>query len=263
MIRIGVNGAAGRMGRRIIALVTEQDDLALACALECSGHPDLGKDAGAVAGIEPLGVNIAEGMAGRPEVLIDFTTPQSTLQRAREGAQEGVALVIGTTGVSGEQKQEIEQQIASRVPVLTAPNMSIGMNLMFGLAGQVARALGEDYDVEIVEMHHRRKKDAPSGTALRLAERVCEGMSWKPEEVIIHGREGMTGERPARQLAVHAVRGGDATGDHTVIFAGEGERIELVHRASSRDVFARGAIRAARFLAGKPPGLYAMGDVLA
>jgi 4-hydroxy-tetrahydrodipicolinate reductase len=152
--------------------------------------------------------------------------------------------------------------VASKVPVLVTPNMSVGINLLLETVGQVARALGEQYDIEIVETHHRRKKDAPSGTALKLAHAICQALSWDPKEALIYGRQGEVGERPGKQIALLAVRGGDVVGDHTVIFAGEGERIELTHRASSRDVFARGAIRAARFLAGRAPGLYSMKDVL-
>ena len=263
MIRVGVNGAAGRMGRRIVALVAEQKDLQVVCALERPGHPDLGKDAGLLAGVQELGVKVGEGIQGSPQVLIDFSVPESTMRRAAEAASRGVGLVIGTTGLSDEQLARIKREVASKVPVLMAPNMSIGMNVLFRVAGQVAAALGEGYDIEIVEMHHRRKKDAPSGTALRLAESICEAVSWSPKDVLIYGREGIIGERPGRQIAVLAVRGGDVAGDHTVIFAGEGERIELTHRASNRDVFAHGAIRAARFIAGKPPGLYGMKDVLA
>jgi len=184
------------------------------------------------------------------------------LARAVECAELGTAVVVGTTGFSDEQRRTFEREVASKVPVLIAPNMSVGMNLLFELVAEVAGVLGEEYDIEIVEMHHRRKKDAPSGTALKLAERICERMSWHAGEVLLGGRHGMVGERPRRQLAVHAVRGGDVVGDHMVIFAGQGERIELIHRATSRDVFARGALRAARFLVGRPPGLYGMKDVL-
>jgi 4-hydroxy-tetrahydrodipicolinate reductase len=158
--------------------------------------------------------------------------------------------------------KEIQRDVASRVPVLVSPNMSVGVNLLFELAGQVARALGKGYDIEILEAHHRRKKDAPSGTAKELARRLCEALGRGPG-VLRYGREGIVGERPADEIAIHAVRGGDIVGDHTVIFAGEGERLELTHRASSRDVFAHGALRAARFVAGRRPGLYCMADALA
>jgi len=245
-----------------VALLGELEDCALVCALERPGHPELGKDAGAVAGVGELGVPIQESICAAPDVLLDFTSPEASLARAVECAGLGTAVVVGTTGFSDEQRRTFEREVASKVPVLIAPNMSVGMNLLFELVAEVAGVLGEEYDIEIVEMHHRRKKDAPSGTALKLAERICERMSWHAGEVLLGGRHGMVGERPRRQLAVHAVRGGDVVGDHMVIFAGQGERIELIHRATSRDVFARGALRAARFLVGRPPGLYGMKDVL-
>ncbi len=262
MIRLVVNGAAGRMGRRIIALASEARDCAVVCALERPGHPDLGKDAGLVAGIAELAVRIQETISGAPDVLLDFSTPDACAVRAEECARLGIPVVIGTTGLSEEQHRRIRCEVATRVPVLIAPNMSVGVNLLCMLVGEVASVLGEDYDVEIVEMHHRHKKDAPSGTALQLARCICEKLSWDCGKALLYGRQGMTGERPRRQLAVHAVRGGDGVGDHTVIFAGEGERIELTHRASSRDIFARGALRAARFLVGRAPGLYSIKDVL-
>lgn len=262
MIQIAVNGAAGRMGRRIVALLQEQEGCCLACALEMAGHAEVGNDAGLLAGVGELGVPVTETISGTPDVLVDFSVPESAVARAAECAGLGVAVVIGTTGLSEGQVQAIETDVALSVPVLIAPNMSVGVNVLFRLVEEVAAALGEDYDVEIVEMHHRRKKDAPSGTALALARSVCRGHGWDPGEVLSFGRQGMTGERPRRQLAIHAVRGGDVAGDHTVIFAGEGERLELTHRASNRDVFVRGALRAAMFLAGKPPGLYSMKDVL-
>ncbi len=262
MTRIAVNGAAGRMGRRIISLLTEEPDCTLVCALEQQGHPELGKDAGLVAGVGELGVSISERISQTPQVLLDFSAPEATLARARECAQLGTAMAIGTTGLSADQLDEIRREVASKIPVLVAPNMSVGINLLLKLVGEVARALGQHYDVEIVEVHHRRKKDAPSGTALKLAHTICEALGWDRQDVLTYGRQGVVGERPRKQLAVHAVRGGDVVGDHTVIFAGEGERIELTHRASSRDVFARGAIRAAHFLAACKPGLYSMSDVL-
>jgi len=262
VIKTGVAGASGRMGRRLISLLAEQSDCALACAVERPGHPDLGKDAGLVAGVSELGVPVTEQIRGEPDVLLDFSAPDASVGRATECAALGIAVVLGTTGLSPEQVQGLERDVGAKVPLLIAPNMSVGVNLLLELVGQVAQVLGEQYDVEIVETHHRGKKDAPSGTALKLATTICQAFGWEPEQVLNYGRHGAVGERPRRQLAVHAVRGGDVAGDHTVIFAGEGERIELTHRASSRDVFALGAIRAARFLVGRPPGLYSMKDVL-
>jgi len=262
MLKLAVNGAAGRMGRRIIALIAQEPQCTLVCALERADHPELGKDAGIAAGVSPLDVAIGTEIAGAPQVLLDFSSPDAALARARECARLGVAVVLGSTGLSQAQLEEIELNVAREVPVLTAANMSLGINLLLRLVAEVAAALGTSYDVEIIECHHRLKKDAPSGTALKLAESVCQAMSWDPEQALLYGREGMVGERPRQQVAVHAVRGGDVVGDHTVVFAGEGERIELVHRASNRDVFARGALRAARFLPGRAPGLYGMADVL-
>jgi 4-hydroxy-tetrahydrodipicolinate reductase len=262
MLKLAVNGAAGRMGRRIIGLVAESSRFQLVCALEQPEHPEIGTDAGKLAGAEKLGVNVTPHLSGGPDVLIDFSAPKATLRRARECADAKIGLVIGTTGLSAEQEREIETDIARSIPVLKAPNMGLGVNLLFGLVQQVAAALGDDYDVEIIESHHRRKKDAPSGTAGELAKNVCEALGWDADEALTYGREGLTGERPTRQLCVHAVRGGDIVGEHTVLFAGEGERIELTHRASSRDLFARGSLRAARFVAEQPPGSYDMQDVL-
>ena len=265
MIKFGVNGAAGRMGRRLTALLNDQEDCALVCALEGEAHADLGRDAGELAGVGALGVPLVEDM-GRaeclPDVVLDFSTPEATMVRVEQCAAAGVALAIGTTGLQKDDIEYVEREIAARIPVLMSPNMSIGVSLLTQLLGRVASALGEDYDVEIVEMHHRRKTDAPSGTALRFAEAICEAMSWDPGSALVYGRKGPVGERPTGGIAMHAVRGGDVVGDHTVIFAGAGERIEITHRASTRDVFAMGAIRAGRFLAGRGPGLYTMEQVL-
>lgn len=261
-MRIAVNGAAGAMGKRVVSLIAEAEDCELVAALEAPGHPDLGKDAGAVAGTEPLGVQLSCELSGKPEVLVDFSTPEATLARARDCADGGVAILIGTTGLSAEQRAEIEEQIASKVAVLIAPNMSLGVNLLYSLVEHTARALPTGYDIEIVETHHRRKKDAPSGTAMELARRICRTLERDEDSVLRYGRHGPVGQRGTEEIAIHAVRGGDIVGEHVVIFAGEGERIELTHRAGSRQVFALGAIQAARFLLNQPPGLYSMQDVL-
>lgn len=262
-MKVAVNGAAGAMGRRIVALLAGTQDCRLVCALERPDHPALGQDAGLLAGVGALGVSLTAELGAEPDVLLDFSAPDSAMARVRECAAAGTAVVVGTTGLSDEQMRELKEEIAPRVPLLVAPNMSIGVNLLFRLAGEVARALGGGYDIEIVEAHHRRKKDAPSGTARELARRVCAALGRDPEVVLRFGREGLCGPRSADEIGVHAIRGGDVVGDHTVIFAAEGERLELVHKAGSRDVFARGAIRAAMFLAGREPGLYSMQDVLA
>ncbi len=265
MVHFGINGACGQMGRRLIGLLAEEEDCSLAWAAERADHPDLGRDAGVVAGLGELGVAVKDSVAAadrKPDVVLDFSAPAGIATRAQACAELGAALVIGTTGLDAESLRVIEVDIAARIPVLVAPNMSFGVNLLCGVVGKVAKALGEGYDIEIVEMHHRRKKDAPSGTALKLAHSICDALSWDPEQVLAFGREGMVGERPARQLAIHAVRGGDVVGDHTTIFSAPGERIEITHRVSNRDVFARGAIRVGQALAGRPAGLYSMQDVL-
>lgn len=260
-MKVAVSGAAGAMGRRIIGLLRETEGCQLVAALERPGHPDLGKDAGLLAGGGALGVTLSAELHGKPDVLVDFSAPEGAVARARECAQQRVALVVGTTGLSAEQFSGIERA-AARVPVLIAPNMSPGVNLLFRLAEDAAGVLGDGYDVEIVEVHHRRKKDAPSGTAMELARRICRALSRDPETDLCYGRHGLAGPRRPAEIGVHAVRGGDVVGDHTVIFAGDGERVELTHRITNRDVFARGAIRAAAFLVGKAPGVYSMGDVL-
>lgn len=259
-MRVAISGAAGAMGQRVVALVAATADMELVAAIERADHPDLGKDAGLLAHVAELGVPLTSDLTGEPDVLIDFSAPTATLARARDCARRGVPLVIGTTGLPAEARAEIEKQIAARIPVLVAANMSLGVNLLVRLAEIAARAL-PGYDVEIVEVHHRRKKDAPSGTARELADRLLKALD-RGEEALIYGREGITGARTSDEIAIHAVRGGDVVGDHTVIFAGEGERVELTHRATSREVFAQGALRAARFVAGQKPGLYSMQDVL-
>lgn len=262
LIKIAMNGAAGRMGRRIVTLVDEDPECELVCALESDDHPLLGQDAGKIAGTGEMGIALQTEIDRNPDVLIDFSAPDASMARAEKCAESGIAMVIGTTGFTAEQENTLKTIMAEKTPILLAPNMGLGVNLLFQLTRQVAEALGEEYDVEIIEAHHRRKKDAPSGTAGELAENVCEARGWDSEETITHGREGITGERPQKQLGMHAVRGGSVVGDHTVIFAGDGERIELTHRAQSRDLFARGAIHAAAFLDTKNSGVFTMQDVL-
>jgi len=261
MIRLAINGACGRMGRRLIALASDAPDMRVVAALEAAGHPAIGRDAGEVAGVGALGLRVTAEWEAPANVLLDFSTPAGTLARLAEAAERKSAVVIGTTGLGSQDRTRIERA-AEMIPVLRAPNMSVGMNLMFKVVGDVARALGDDYDVEIVETHHRFKKDAPSGTALRLAEAIAAAMEREVERDAVFGRHGEVGERGPREIGIHAVRGGDVVGDHTVSFITLGERIEITHRAHTRDTFARGALRAARFIAGKPPGLYTMRDVL-
>lgn len=264
MIKVIVTGACGRMGKRIAGMLIEQDDMELAGAVERQNHPSLGRDLGGVLGPDPMGIVLQDDLKkviDKGEVIIDFTYPEATLGHLKLAGEHHKALVIGTTGFSEEQVSEIKD-LARSIPCVLSPNMSVGVNLLFKIAGQVAKALGGDYDSEIMEAHHRHKKDAPSGTAKKLAEILARVSGRDLPEVAVYGRQGITGERPRGSIGIHAVRGGDIVGDHTVIFAGPAERIELVHRAHSRDTFARGAIRAARFLATAPPGLYSMQDVL-
>jgi len=261
MTRLIVNGAGGRMGRRIIALAAEDDALAVVAAFERPDHPDLGKDAGALAGVGELDVPLAARSDVAADVAVDFSHADSALEMIDWCAAHGIGIVVGTTGLGEEGIRRLEAA-AKRIPCLMAPNMSVGVNVLFGIVGEVARALGDAYEVEIVEAHHNRKKDAPSGTALGLGERVAEGLGRRLDDVAVHGRQGMVGERTRKEIGFHAVRAGDIVGEHTVIFGSLGERVEVRHIATSRDIFVRGALRAARFLAGKPAGRYTMADVL-
>ena len=256
MIRAVVAGAAGRMGSRILAALREERDFAIAGAFERAGADQVGQEVSGVriaAGIEPA---LEKGA----DVVIDFTAPTASLQHAAVCAGRGIALVVGTTGFTEEQKKTLRGS-SSRIPVLLAPNMSAGVNVLFRLVADAARALGESYEIEIVETHHRMKRDAPSGTALRLAEVAADALGWR-DRPFVYERHGEVGARKGATIGLSAVRGGDVVGDHTVHFLADGERLELTHRATSRDNFARGAVRAARWVAGRKPGFYDMQDVL-
>ena len=264
MIRTTIVGAAGRMGRRLVANVMENENFSLAGAIEPAGSPFLGVDAGETAGCGRSGILIStdlESALRASDVVICFAT-SGAVECAEAAVRHQVAVVIGTTALTAENRSRFRELARSGGRLVVAGNMSVGVNLLYKLAGEAARTLGEDYNIEIIEMHHNQKKDAPSGTAARLAEVVCEARGWNPEEVLRYGREGMTGTRPEREIGMHSLRGGDVVGDHTVVFAVNGERVELTHRASSRDTFARGALRAAEFLSSAAPGLYDMQDVL-
>jgi len=264
VIRVGIAGAAGKMGRALVRATAEHSDLTLGAAWERSGHAALGQDAGELAGAAHLGVALSAAETIRLEacdVLIDFTAPEPTVELAQKAAQAGRALVIGTTGLKAEQIETL-RAAAQKVPVIYATNFSMGVNLLWQLARQTAAALGEAFDIEIIEAHHNLKKDAPSGTAVTLYEEVCRGRGLDPAQAARHGREGLVGARTKSEVGMHAVRGGDIVGDHTVLFAGPGERLELRHQAHTRDTFARGAARAAGWLAGKPAGWYRVADVL-
>lgn len=264
MIKIGIAGAAGKMGARLVALSKEYEGLQLAGAFERKGHPDLGKDSGIIAGIGENGVKISEGIESiidHVDLIIDFTSVESTKENLRIASAKGKAMVIGTTGFSHDDLKEVGPLLMS-IPCVMASNMSLGVNLLLKVLADVAKALGDDYDIEIVEAHHRLKKDAPSGTALKMAEVIANAVNRDLGEVGVYARKGIIGPRTKKEIGIQTVRAGDIIGEHTVLFGGLGERIEITHKASSRDTFARGALRAALWLAAKPAGLYDMQDVL-
>jgi len=250
-MKIAVAGANGRMGRTLIEAVLADRSLALVCAFDVPGSPGIGQEVG------DIQITSDPKTAAAADVLIDFTRPEGTLEHLRHAR----AMVIGTTGFSEAQKKAI-REAARRMPIAMAANFAVGVNAAYKLAETAARILGEGYDVEIIEAHHRHKVDAPSGTALRLGEIVAKALNRKLSDVARHGRAGETGERPAREIGFHALRGGDIVGEHTVMFAGQGERVEVTVRSQSRMTYAAGALRAAKFLQGHPPGLYDMADVL-
>lgn len=263
-VQIGVVGCGGRMGQTLVRIVTATEGGVLAGASEAEGHPAVGKDAGAVAGIDPLGVTISDDPAAvfdACDVVIDFTVPAASARHARLAFESKTALVLGTTGLDDDQADKVEEA-AAVAPVVWAPNMSLGVNILFALTERVARALGDDWDIEIVEMHHKHKVDAPSGTALGLGRAAAAGRGVDLDEVSQRVRDGHTGARRRGDIGFASLRGGDVTGDHTVVFATEGERVELTHKAASREIFARGAVRAALWTRGRKPGLHDMADVL-
>jgi len=263
IMKVAIAGATGRMGRALIETVLRTPDARLAAALEQPAHPSIGRDAGQLAG-EACGVAISDDVQralSGCDVLIDFTRPEATLHHLAVCRNLGVRFVIGTTGFNDAQKQTIADA-ASEVPIAMAPNFSVGVNVTFKLLEIAATALKEGFDVEILELHHRHKIDAPSGTALRMGEIVARALGRDLKRSAIHGREGVTGERKSDTIGFAALRGGDAVGDHTAMFLGTGERIEITHRAGSRATYAEGALRSARFLMDKKNGLYDMQDVL-
>jgi len=252
------------MGGRLARLISDSEDLELVGGTERAGHAAVGEDVCAVLGGNATGTQVTDDLrriVERSDVVVDFTAPAATVEAARLCGAVGKAMVVGTTGWSGEQQVQFEAAVQG-IPCVLAPNYSVGVNLLFKLVEEAARILGEGYDVEIVEAHHHFKKDAPSGTAVGLAQAAARGLHRNLDEVAVYGREGIVGERRTEEIGIHAIRAGDMVGDHTVLFGGIGERIELVHRAQSRDTFAQGALRAVRFVAKAPPGLYDMGDVL-
>ena len=264
MIKVVVAGAGGRMGGRLIGLVKEASDLQLVGAVERKGHPMVGKDAGDVAGCGRIGVAVTDNLtalADRAEVLLDFTTPDVSLAHMEIMATYQKTIVIGTTGLSARQLAEL-QKLAKQIPCVYSPNMSVGVNVILKVLAEMAKTFGEDYDIEVTEAHHRLKKDAPSGTALKLAQVLADATGKDLDKVAAYGRKGMIGARKRGEIGIQVIRAGDIVGDHTVLFGGPGERVEVTHRAHSRDTFARGALRAARWVVTQKPGLYDMHDVL-
>jgi len=261
MIHVVISGAAGRMGCTLMRLVHEAEDLELVGAVEAPGHARLGTDAGLLAGVGPCDVAVSDALPEVFDVLVDFSLPDGSLEWVEACAARQSPCVVGTTGFSDAQRRRIADA-AEKTAVVLSPNMSVGVNVLFHAAAQLARALGEDYDVEIIEAHHRFKKDAPSGTALKLAEEVARATGRDPAASAVYGRGPGDPPRKAGQIGIHAVRGGDIVGEHTVSYTTLGERLELKHVAHSRETFARGALRAVRWVADRGPGLYSMADVL-
>jgi 4-hydroxy-tetrahydrodipicolinate reductase len=262
-LRIAIAGASGRMGRMLVEAVLAAPDLQLAGALDIAGSPALGQDAGAFAG-RSTGVAITSDLVAglrAAQVLIDFTRPEGTLAHLAVCQAHGVKAVIGTTGFSPAQKAAITAH-AAHIAIVLAPNMSVGVNVVLKLLDQAARALQQGYDIEVIEAHHRHKVDAPSGTALQMGEVLAAALGRKLADCAVYAREGVTGERDPSTIGFSAIRGGDIIGDHTVLFAGTGERIEISHKSSSRAGYAQGSLRAARFLAAHATGLFDMNDVL-
>lgn len=264
MTKVIIAGAAGRMGRRIGFMVNEHPGLSVAAGFEQPGSPAIGSDMGELGGYGASGVKVAAGLdevIDQGDVIIDFTFHEATMVFARKAAARGKAMVIGTTGLSADNLAELKD-LAVNFPCVQSPNMAVGVNVFFKIAEKVAAILGHDYDIEIVEAHHRMKKDAPSGTALKLGEMAARAVNRSLDEVGVFSRHGMIGARTDREIGIQTIRAGDITGEHTIYFAGPGERLEITHRAHNRDNFARGAAMAAAWVAGQGNGLYTMFDVL-
>lgn len=264
MVRVAVTGAAGRMGRVLIEACQQAEGVRLGAAIERQGSSVIGIDAGELAGVGKLGVPVVDNLAavsGDFDVLIDFTRPEVTMANLAVCQRAGKQMVIGTTGLDEAQKNAL-QAAAGSIAIVFAPNMSVGVNLCLKLLDMAARVLGDDVDIEIIEAHHRHKVDAPSGTALRMGEVVAAALGRDLKECAVYGREGNTGERERKTIGFETIRAGDIVGEHTVMFAALGERVEITHKASSRMTFAKGAVRAAQWLHAQPNGLFDMQDVL-
>lgn len=263
-IRVIVVGAGGRMGKRIIHIIFETAGTEIVGGTELKGSPFIGKDIGEVAGIGVKGIPVSDNLESiitSGDIIIDFTHPEATISNLKLAASYKKDMVIGTTGLSKEQMDEIEK-CSGEIRIVQSPNMSVGVNVLFKLIEEAAKALGDQYDIEITEAHHRHKKDAPSGTALKIAEILAGATNRDLNKVAVYGRKGIIGERGEKEIGIHVIRGGDIAGDHSVIFCGVGERLQISHIAHNRDNFARGAVRAALWLSNKGPGLYNMLDVL-
>jgi 4-hydroxy-tetrahydrodipicolinate reductase len=260
MLRIAINGAGGRMGRRIAALAIESELFDIVAALETAGHPDLGRDVGELAGVGAFGVKVTREMEESPQVLIDFSLPEGTMDVLDLCVEKKVSLVTGTTGLTESQRAAVADS-AREIAIVQAANMSIGINLLLKVVAEVTKALGEDYDIEVSETHHRFKKDAPSGTAVALAKSICAARGTEYGETVVLGRGGHCPRRPG-EIGMHALRVGDTVGEHSVHFGNLGETVTIAHSAHTRDTFVNGALRAAQWLADKPAGLYDMRDVL-
>lgn len=264
MIKCIVIGSAGRMGGHIIRAIHHTEGIQLAGAVERKGHSLVGADAGESLGIGKIDIPIVDSIDGVSpdfDVLIDFTTPESSMSNLERAAEKKKAAVIGTTGFSPQHTERI-RNLTQDIPCVCAPNMSVGINLMFNLISHVAKTLKDEYDIEIIESHHRLKKDAPSGTAVKMAQILATTLKRNLDQVAVHQRKGLIGERSREEIGIQVIRAGDIVGEHTVLFAGAGERLEITHRAHSRDTFARGAVRAAKWVVTQQPGLYDMQDVL-
>jgi 4-hydroxy-tetrahydrodipicolinate reductase len=262
--RIGVLGCSGRMGRRLVAEISAAEGCAVAGGSARQGSGHVGHDIGELAGIGRVGIPIvdkAENVIRDSDVVVDFTAPEASVAHAGRAARLTTPIVIGTTGLSAEQAAALRQAAAS-VPIVWAPNMSLGINLLLGVVEEIARRLGTEWDIEILELHHRQKIDAPSGTALALGRAAAAGRGVKFEEVERRARDGITGPRSRGEIGFASLRGGDAIGDHHVLFCGDSETIELSHRATNRLIYAKGAVRAALWVLGRPPGLYGLKEVL-
>ena len=260
MIKIAIIGAGGRMGRRLAALAIESEQFDIVGAVEAAGAECLGQDVGTLAGLGPFGVAVTGELGQKPDVVIDFSSPECTLGWLDACRKDGTALVIGTTGLTASAQAAVADA-ASAIPIIHAANYSVGINVLLQVVGQVAKALGADYDIEISESHHRFKKDAPSGTALALAKAICAALGKDAGESMVYGRGGLSPRKPG-EIGMHALRLGDTVGEHTVSFGSLGETVTIGHSAHTRDTFARGALRAAQWLHGRKPGLYTMKDVL-